>query len=130
MYDQPTADAALARVRELCLALPEASERLSHGSPSFFVREKKGFVHFVDDHHGDGRLAIYCAAPVGEQEQLIDGDPGRYFRPPYVGVHGWVGVLLHPEPDWDEVGELVIEAWRAVAPKRLIAAFDAEHDAD
>lgn len=129
MYDEATAAAALQRVRELCLAMPESSERLSHGSPAFFVREKKGFVHFADDHHGDGRLAIYCAAPAGEQEQRIEADPDRYFSPPYVGPRGWLGVMLHPEPEWDEVEDIVIEAWRTVAPKRAVAAFDTEHDA-
>lgn len=127
-YDQDAADAALERVRRICLELPESSERPSHGSPSFFVRDKKMFVSFGDDHHGDGRLAIWCAAPPGEQEQLITGDPGRYFSPPYVGPSGWVGVVLHPDPDWDEVREICIEAWRSVAPKRLLAAFDAEND--
>lgn len=127
-HDAQTADAALARVRELCTALPEVRERLSHGTPTWFVREKKSFVSFQDDHHGDGRLAIWCAAAPGEQEQLVAGEPERYFRPPYVGTRGWLGVLLDPAPDWDEVREICIEAWRLVAPKRAVATFDADND--
>lgn len=124
MYDEATADAALERIRAFCLALPETSERLSHGGPSWFIREKKQFVTFLDDHHDDGRLAIWCAAPPGDQEQRVEAEPARYFRPPYVGGRGWLGVLLHPEPDWDEVREICVEAWRAVAPKKALAAFD------
>ena len=115
---------ALARVRELCLALPEATERLSHGSPTFFVRDKKTFVMYLDDHHGDGRLALWCAAPPGAQEELIETDPERFFRPPYVGHRGWIGVRLDRDLDWDEVAGIVEEAFRQVAPKKLIAELD------
>ena len=112
----------LDRVREICLGLPEVTERLSHGQPAFFVRGKKTFVMFLDDHHGDGRLAIWCAAPEGMQEALIAGDPEHYFRPPYVGHRGWLGVRLDvPDPDWDEVAELVTDASRQVAPRKLVA---------
>ena len=85
---------ALERVRALCLALPEATERPSHGSPAWFVRDKRCFVMFLDDHHGDGRLALWCAAPEGMQHALVAGDPEAYFVPPYVGHRGWVGVRL------------------------------------
>ena len=78
----------LARIRRLCLALPETSERLSHGSPTFFIREKRSFVTYQDDHHGDGRLAIWAAAPPGMQAMLVDGAPEAYFVPPYVGHNG------------------------------------------
>jgi hypothetical protein len=81
-------DRALARVRKLCLALPEATERLSHGAPTFFVRGKKAFLMVLDDHHGDGRLAIWCAAPEGLQRALVESDPERFFVPPYVGHRG------------------------------------------
>ena len=90
----------LDRVREACLALPEVTERLSHGAPSFFVRESKTFVMLMDDHHGDGRLALWCAAPAGAQQEMVDEDPDRYFRPPYVGHRGWLGVRLDGRPDW------------------------------
>ena len=83
--------APLDLVRSMCLALPEVTERLSHGAPSFFVRDKKTFVMFMDDHHGDGRLALWCAAPPGAQEEMLAQDPARFFRPPYVGHRGWLG---------------------------------------
>ena len=85
-------DAVLERLRSLCAALPEVTEKLSHGSPTWFV--KKTFVTWVDDHHGDGNTGIWCAAPPGAQEALVgSGDP-RFFRPPYVGHRGWLGVRL------------------------------------
>jgi hypothetical protein len=112
---------ALDRVRQLCLALPETTERLSHGAPTFFVRDKKTFVTFVDNHHGDGRLAIWCHAPLGVQEMLVEQDPERFFVPPYVGHRGWVGVRLERNADWDEVADLIEDAYRMVAPKQLVA---------
>lgn len=117
-------DRALAEVRAACLALPEVTERLSHGAPSFFVRGKKTFVMFHDDHHGDGKLAIWCAAAPGVQEELVDAEPDRFYRPPYVGHRGWLGVRLDVSPDWAEVGAIVADAYRAVAPKGLIAQLD------
>jgi len=119
-------EAALAGVRKVCLALPEATERLSHGSPTFFVRDKKTFVMFLNDHHGDGRLALWCAAPVGAQAELVEQDPERFFRPPYVGHRGWIGVRLDRDLDWDEVAGICEDAYRQVAPKRLVALLDQE----
>jgi hypothetical protein len=115
---------ALARVRALCLALPETTERLSHGAPTFFVRGKKTFVMFHDDHHGDGRLAIWCAAPMGAQEAMVRSEPDRFFRPAYVGHRGWLGLRLDRDLDWDEVAGIVDDAYRTVAPKTLVAALD------
>ncbi len=115
----------LAAVRHICLALPEATERLSHGSPTFFVRDKTTFVMYLDDHHGDGRLALWCAAPPGVQEQLVELEPVRFFRPPYVGHRGWLGVRLDIEPDWDEIAGICTDAYRQVAPKRLLAELAA-----
>src|SRR5947209_9010071 len=86
----------LERLRALCLALPETTERLSHGEPTWFVRDKKTFVMYADNHH-DNVLAFWCAAPPGAQELLVSGDPERYFRPPYVGHRGWLGVRLEGE---------------------------------
>jgi len=111
---------ALERLRQLCLALPETSERPSHGAPSFFVREKKCFLMLVDNHHDDGRFAIWCAAPPGYQELLVQADPDRFFRPPYVGHRGWLGVMLHGKVDWDEVAGIVEDAFATVAPKQLL----------
>ncbi|MET0404278.1 MAG: MmcQ/YjbR family DNA-binding protein [Cystobacter sp.] len=112
-------------MRALCLALPETSERLSHGSPAFFIRDKKTFVSFLDNHHGDGRLALWCAAPPGMQDDLVRSQPERFFIPPYVGVRGWVGVRLDRGEPWETVASLVREAWRTVAPKTLLARLDA-----
>ena len=116
--------AALKRVRAAAMALPQATERLSHGAPTFFVADKKTFVMFHDDHHGDGRLALWVAAPPGVQATMIDEDPEQFFHPPYVGGRGWLGVRLDRHPDWDEVGAIVVEAYRCVAPKKLIAELD------
>lgn len=116
---------ALARMRALCLALPETNERPSHGAPTFFVRDKKTFVMFHDDHHGDGRLAIWCAAPPGLQATLVDEEPERFFVPAYVGHRGWLGVRLDVDPDWAELAGIVEDAYRVVAPKTLVAALDA-----
>ncbi|HLU60518.1 MAG TPA: MmcQ/YjbR family DNA-binding protein [Pseudonocardia sp.] len=113
----------LERLRAICTALPEVTERRSHGEPTWFVR--KSFVMFADHHHDD-RLAFWCAAPPGVQEELVAADPRRFFRPPYVGVRGWVGVYLDvPDVDWTEIEELVTDAYRQVAPKRLAARLDA-----
>ncbi len=119
------AKAALAKVRAACLGLPEAGERVSHGAPSFFVRDKKLFVTFVDHHHDDGRLAIWVAAGPGVQAELVDEEPDRFFVPPYVGHRGWVGVRLDRSPDWVEVAGICEDAYRQVAPKTLIARLDA-----
>jgi hypothetical protein len=112
--------AVLGRVREICLALPETSERPSHGAPSFFVREKKCFLMLLDDHHGDGRFAIWCAAPPGNQELLVAANGERFFRPPYVGHRGWLGVRLNDGVDWDELEGIVEDAFASVAPKSLL----------
>jgi hypothetical protein len=116
---------ALAGVRRICLALPEVTERLSHGSPAWFVRGKKTLAMFVDDHHGDGILGIWCAAPEGVQGELVAQEPDRFFRPPYVGHRGWIGVRLDVDVDWDEVAGILADAFRCVAPKRLAATLDA-----
>ena len=117
---------ALAAVRRACAGLPEVSERLSHGAPSFFIRGKVTFVMLTDDHHGDGRLAIWSAAPAGVQAEMVETEPERFFRPPYVGHRGWVGVRLDREPDWAEIAELCEDAYRTVAPRSLVARLDAE----
>jgi hypothetical protein len=113
-------EAALERLRTIRSTLPETSERPSHGAPSFFVRGKKCFLMLLDDHHGDGRFAIWCAAPPGNQELLVQADPQRFFRPPYVGHRGWLGVMLHGKVDWDEVAGIVEDAFATVAPKSLL----------
>ncbi len=122
-------DEQTARLRALCLALPEVEERLSHGEPTWFVRGKKSFVMLADHHHDD-RLGFWCAAPEGARHSLVAADPVRYFVPPYVGHRGWLGVRLDPaergevEVDPDAVTQRVEDAYRAVAPKTLVAELD------
>jgi hypothetical protein len=119
MSDEP-----LAHLREVCLALPEVDERLSHGSPAWFVRGKQTLATFLDNHHGDGRVAIWCPAPAGVQDALVGEEPDRFFVPRNVGHRGWLGVRLDRDLDWDEIAGIVEEAYRLVAPKRLIAQLD------
>lgn len=114
----------LVRLREICLALPEVSERLSHGSPAWFIRGKKTLAMYLDDHHGDGRLALWCPAPPGVQEAMVHEEPDRFFRPPYVGPSGWLGVRLDRDPDWDEITGIIEDAYRKVAPRKLSALLD------
>ena len=118
------ADAALARVRDICTALPEVTERLSHGAPTWFIRGKKTFATFWDDHHGDGHVGLVCAAPAGVQEELVATEPERFYRPAYVGHRGWIGVDLGVDPDWDEVAGICADAYRTVAPKSLALLLD------
>jgi hypothetical protein len=113
----------LDRLRALCLALPEVVERPSHGEPTWFVRGKRTFVTFADRHHDD-RLAFWCAAPEGAQEVLVATSPERFFRPPYVGHRGWIGVDLDVEVDWDRIADLVEAAYREVAPRTLARRLD------
>lgn len=110
---------ALERVRRIALRLPEASERPSHGMPTFFIAEKKTFATFADRHHGDPRTALWFAAPPGAQEALVA--TGRYFRPPYVGARGWVAAELTGKTDWAELADLLRDAYLFVAPRRLAA---------
>jgi hypothetical protein len=113
-------DDVLARIRVLCLALPETSERLSHGQPTFFIREKRSFLMVLNDHHGDGRFALWCAAEEGVQEMLVEADEERFFRPPYVGHRGWLGVRLDRGIHWDELAGIVEDAYVEVAPPKLV----------
>ena len=122
MLDARTRADILGRVRELCLSLPETSERLSHGAPTFFVRGKRSFLTVLTDHHGDGRFAIWCAAPEGMQRMLVEADPERFFVPPYVGHRGWLGFRLDRALDWDELAGIVEDAYAEVAPPKLVQA--------
>ena len=119
----------LARIRAICLGLPETSERLSHGAPTFFVREKRAFLMVLTNHHGDGRFAVWCAAPEGMQKMLVDADPERFFVPPYVGHRGWLGLRLDRALDWDELAGIAEDAYAEVAPAKLVAAARAGVDA-
>lgn len=117
----------LERVRRLCLSLPEATERLSHGEPTFFVRGRV-FVMFANNHHNDGHIAVWLPVPPGLQTVLIESDPEAFFRPPYVGVRGWVGIELDRISDEDLSFHIHV-AWEMVAPKRLLARLGAHSDA-
>jgi hypothetical protein len=117
-------DDVLGRVRAFCLALPGATERVSHGTPTFFVNDKKSFAQYWDDHHGDGRIALWCAAPPGVQQAYVADDPESFFVPPYVGHLGWFGVRLDRALPWPEVEDVIEQAYRKVAPKRLVAELE------
>lgn len=107
----------LDRVREICAALPETTEKLSHGSPTWWAR-KRTFLMFLDNHHGDGRLAVWCAASKDEQETLVAADPEHFFVPPYVGPSGWIGIRLDRGLDWGVVASLIAEGHRFVLAKQ------------
>ncbi len=115
----PTSQHHLERVRRLCLRLPETSERLSHGEPTFFVH-KKVFVMFANNHHSDGRIAVWLPVPPGAQAGLIMAEPQTFFKPPYVGGRGWVGIDLEYIHD-EELQFHIQVAWELIAPPRLLA---------
>ena len=115
-------DELLARLRELCLGFPEAVEAGGVGAPSFKVRDKI----FAMQHRMDGRPSLWVKGLPGAQEMLVGGEPTRFFRPPYVGHHGWVGAYIDlDDVDWGHLGSLVEESYRITAPKRLTARLEA-----
>ena len=117
-----SSDASLvSRLRAICLALPEANERTSHGEPTWFAGKGKVFAMLDNHHHGAEHLSVWLPAGLGAQEALIESDPKRFFRPPYVGASGWVGVVLDTKPDWKVVSWLVEQGYRLVAHPRLVA---------
>ena len=117
--------ASIDALRALCMGLPEVVERLSHGEPTFFIEGKKTFVMTVDDHHGDANIGFWCAAPPGVQAEMVAENPDRFFVPPYVGGRGWLGVRFDDVGvDWTEMAEIVDQAYRCVAPKKLLARLD------
>jgi hypothetical protein len=113
----------LDRLRTICLALPDASERLSHGTPWWFVRDRRAFACYSENHHGDGITALWCDAPPGAQQAIVAADRERFFVPPYVGYRGWLGVRLDGGPDWNDVAAIVEQAHAtahaALAMKRI-----------
>jgi hypothetical protein len=108
---------ALERVRAICIALPDTTEKLSHGAPAFFVPGGQ-YLAFVDNHHDDGRLAVWLAAPPGAQESLIAAEPKHFFRPPYVGPKGWLGINLDTGLEWGAVAALIEEGHAFIAAKK------------
>ncbi|MEZ4734513.1 MAG: MmcQ/YjbR family DNA-binding protein [Caldilineaceae bacterium] len=110
-------DEQLQRLRRICLALPEAGEKLSHGEPTFFIR-KQVFAMFANNHHNDGHLAVWLPVPPGMQPMLIEAAPEKFFKPPYVGVRGWVGIEL-PQISDEELTFHLHNAYRQIAPQKL-----------
>jgi hypothetical protein len=115
-------------VRKLALALPEVNERLSHGAPCFFIQDKRPLCYYHDDHRGGGRVSLWFPVRSGALEEMADTDPERFFKPPTSSsghFKDWLGVFLdRPTVDWNEIAALLEEAFRTVAPKRLIAKLD------
>jgi len=105
------------------MQLPEVTEKLSHGAPAFFVK-KQLVMLWPHGHHDHQFPHLWCAAPPGAQAELIETEPDRFFRPPYVGTRGWLGVRLDGKIDWDEIAEACADAYRTVAPKKLAALID------
>ena len=112
----------LIRVREIALALPEAAERLSHGSPGFHLSKGRFFAYFWHDHHGDGETAVMVkTSGLEEQAALIEADPDFYYRPPYLGPSGWIAMRVGGDDvDWDRVGDRIAASWEMIAPRRLL----------
>jgi len=110
------------RVRRICLALPETWEKISHGEPTWFVG-KKVFAMFSNNHHGDGHVAVTVPAAIGIQEMLIRKAPKKFYRPPYVGCRGWIGIEVDRVSD-KELALHIHEAWKLIAPKKLVSASD------
>jgi predicted DNA-binding protein (MmcQ/YjbR family) len=107
------------RVRRICMAFPEANERLSHGEPTWFAGKGRVFAMIDGHHHDSPHLSVWLPQPPEAQETLIEADPERFFRPAYVGGSGWVGMVLDTRPDWSLVAELVREAYLHVAAPKL-----------
>ena len=114
----------LERVRCICSTLPETTEKLSHGEPTFFVKNKV-FVMFADNHHNDGHIAVWLPVPSGFQNTLIETAPEIFFKPPYVGARGWVGIELDRITDKDLTYHIEV-AWELMAPKRLSTSVKAK----
>jgi predicted DNA-binding protein (MmcQ/YjbR family) len=120
-----TSAAVLERLREICLALPEAQEKLSHGEPTWFAGKGRVFAMFDNHHHGAPHASVWLPAQPGLQEALIERDPARFWRPPYVGHNGWVAIVLDTKPDWGVVAGLIEQAYRLVATQKLVARLGA-----
>ena len=120
---QSKPEKALKRVRALIATWPETDERQSHGAPTFWGG-KKTFASFHDNHHGDGRVALWIKSDKDTQEGLTSAHPETFFVPPYVGPSGWLGVRLDGPIDWELIAGLLEEAYRSVAPKRALKLLD------
>jgi predicted DNA-binding protein (MmcQ/YjbR family) len=117
------------RLRKICLGFPEAGERLSHGEPTWFAGKGKVFAMLDNHHHGSRHLSVWLPQPADVQETLIEADAERFFRPPYVGPSGWIGVVLDTKPDWKMIRHLVHASFVHVATKRLVAQLEVPESA-
>jgi phosphoribosylglycinamide formyltransferase 1 len=115
------AEARLARLRKIALALPEASEKISHGAPTFWVASKRVFIWFLHDQHGSGITGL-CVKTSSREEQLmlLEAQPELFFKPPYIAAQGWVGMNLNAAPDWDHIADRTLRSWRLAAPPKLL----------
>jgi hypothetical protein len=113
----------LPRLRKICLSFPEAHEVEAWGEPTFRVKGKMFAMYAADgNHHGSGRASVWIKSDKENQALMLRAQPDRYFKPPYVGPSGWVGVYLDRSPDWDEVRELLRDGWKSIAPKKLLSS--------
>jgi hypothetical protein len=118
---RPTRDPRLERLTKICLALPQVTVDY-RGSHAAYLAAKKTFAYFLNDHHGDGIVAVTCKVLPGDNTALIAADPARFYMPSYVGPRGWVALRLDTgKIDWNEVSELIQTSYRLTAPKRLVA---------
>jgi len=120
----PDPDAELKRIRAICMTFPEAAEKLSHGSPAFFIEKGKVYAYFWHNHHGDGHTTVIVKTS-GREEQamLVEMDPDFYHIPPYLGPSGWIGMELNGDvTDWQRVEDRIAMSWEMVAPRRLLEA--------
>lgn len=120
----PDPDADLERIRAICMSFPEAAEKLSHGSPAFFIEKGKVYAYYWHNHHGDGHTSVIVKTS-GREEQamLVEMEPEFYHVPPYLGPSGWIAMGLNGEAtDWDRVGDRIAMSWEMVAPRRLLEA--------
>jgi len=120
----PDPESVLAKVRAICMALPAATEKVSHGAPTFFIEKGKVFAYFSHNHHNDGRTAVHVkTSGFDEQAMLVEADPDLYYIPPYIGTAGWIGVRLDAgDTDWDHIGDKIAQSWELVAPAKLLEA--------
>ena len=118
-------------MRKIALALPEANERFSHGAPCFFIQDRQPLYYYHDNQRGDGRISVWCPAPLGVPEELVSAEPERFFEPPASATRvfsRWLGVYLDTgavkKVDWNEVAAILEGAHRNVAPQKLVAELD------
>ncbi len=119
----PRARNPLAKMRKIIGAWPETCEKISHGAPTFWGG-RKTFATLHDNHHGDGRQALWIKSTADAQDDLVATNPDLFFIPPYVGPSGWIGVRLDRGADWAMIESLLEEGYRMVAPKRALKQLD------